>query len=51
MKSPEDLNKMMAEWRKYARDKFEHLDLDGNMQADYNEHHQPSRWKKFLGRS
>ena len=51
MKSPEDLNKMMAEWRKYARDKFEHLDLDGNEQTDYTEHHQPSRWKKFLEKS
>lgn len=48
MKSPEDLNKMMAEWKKYARDKFEHLDLDGNEQADYAEHHQPSRWKRLF---
>jgi len=47
MKSPEDLNKMMAKWRKYARDKFEHLDLDGNEQADYAEHHQKKRfWQK-----
>lgn len=47
MKSPEDLNKMMAKWKKYARNKFEHLDLDGNEQADYAEHHQKKRfWQK-----
>ncbi len=51
MKSPEDLNKMMAKWRKYARDKFEHLDLDGNEQKDYAEHHQAVPfWKKLFNR-
>ena len=47
MKSPQDLNEMMAKWKKYARDKFEHLDIDGKEQADYAEHHQDKRWKFF----
>ena len=48
MKSPEDLNAMIAKWTKYARDKFEHLDLDGNEQEDYAEHHQTPWYKRII---
>ena len=47
MKSPEDLKAMIKKWKKYSRDKFEHLDINGNEQADYAEHHQKKRfWQK-----
>ncbi len=34
IKSPIKLKKKMAEWLKEARDKYEHLDLDGNEQEE-----------------
>ena len=51
LRSPQALKEMIREKNEEARTRFEHLDLDGNEQADYAEHHKTSPWKKFLGKS
>lgn len=48
LRSPQKLKKMISKANKDARERFEHLDLDGNEQADYAEHHQQPKWKKIL---
>ena len=48
LRSPEALKKMISKANMDARARFEHLDLDGNEQADYAEHHQQPKWKKLL---
>lgn len=48
MKSPQALKELIEAGRKYALEKYEHLDLDGKEQADYIEHHQASGWKKLF---
>lgn len=46
---PTKLRALIEKWKKEALQKFEHLDLDGNEQADYAEHHkQPPKWKQIL---
>ena len=48
LRSPQKLKKMISKANKDARARFEHLDLDGNEQADYAEHHKQPKWKKIL---
>ena len=49
LRSPEELKKMIRKANEEARAKFEHLDLDGNEQADYIEHHQQIPfWKRLF---
>lgn len=48
MRSPQALKKMIEAGRKYALEKFEHLDLDGKEQEDYAEHHQTPWYKKII---
>ena len=48
---PNELRELIKKWSQEALEKYEHLDLDGNEQTDYTEHHQPSCWKKFWKRS
>ena len=48
---PNELRELIKKWSQTALEKYEHLDLDGNEQADYAEHHKPSRWKKFWKKS
>lgn len=45
---PVKLKSLLEKWRKEAVEKYEHLDLDGNEQADYAEHHQQPKWKQLL---
>lgn len=45
---PLKLKSLLEKWRKEALEKYEHLDLDGNEQADYAEHHQQPKWKQLL---
>jgi hypothetical protein len=46
--SPQELKKMIEKGKKDALERFEKLDLDGNEQADYAEHHQQPKWKQLL---
>jgi len=46
--NPIKLKTSLEKWRKEALEKYEHLDLDGNEQEDYAEHHQQPKWKKIL---
>ena len=48
LRSPQALKEMIRKANEDARARFEHLDLDGNEQADYAEHHQQPKWKKIL---
>lgn len=48
MRSPQALKKMIEAGRKYALEKYEHLDLDGKEQEDYAEHHQAPWYKKII---
>ena len=50
MKSPQGLKDMIERMNQEALEKYEHLDLDGNEQADYAEHHQPSEVKRLFRR-
>lgn len=51
LRSPQALKDMIRKGNEYAREKFEHLDLDGNEQKDYAEHHQAVPfWKKLFNR-
>jgi len=45
---PVKLNKLLEKWKREALEKYEHLDLDGNEQDDYEEHHQQTKWKKII---
>lgn len=49
-KSPKELKEMIETENKKALQEFEHLDLDGNEQADYAERHQPSGIKRLFKR-
>jgi len=40
--SPQELKEMLKQKMKEVREKYEHLDLDGNEQSDYKEHHSKS---------
>ena len=42
--APNELRDLIKKWSQGTLEKFEHLDLDGNEQEDYAEHHQPKRW-------
>ncbi len=46
LRSPQALKEMIRKGNEYAREKFEHLDLEGKAQGDYAEHHRPSFWKR-----
>lgn len=48
MRSPQALKKMIEGGRKFALEKYEHLDLDGNEQEEYAEHHQAPWYKKII---
>ncbi len=48
LRSPQALKKMISKANKEARAKYEHLDLDGNEQGDYAEHHQQPKWKQIF---
>ena len=48
---PVKLKELLEQWRKEALDKYEHLDLDGNEQEDYAEHHKESFWTKIWKRN
>jgi len=39
---------MLKEKMKKARKQYKHLDLDGNQQADYEDHHHPKGIKKLV---
>lgn len=48
-RSPQALKTMIKEEKQKALEKFEHLDIDGNEQADYAEHHKKqSLWKRII---
>ena len=49
LRSPQLLKTMIHKASEEARARFEHLDLDGNEQTDYAEHHQQPKWKKIIG--
>lgn len=47
-KSPQALREMIENKNAETREKYEHLDLDGNEQEDYAEHHQTPWYKKII---
>ena len=48
LRAPQALKDMICKGNEYAREKFEHLTLDGKEQKDYAEHHKPSFWNRLF---
>ena len=46
--NPTKLKELLDLWKKDVLNRFEHLDLDGNEQADYAQHHRPPFWKRIF---